>query len=344
MVDTVPVVHSLAHCFLVGTMMADVAVTLESRGSYLHGFLEDATPENGVLQQGVTCTYGAPGQVAQASASDSRTIYLSISTPVLSPDVSLPEDLGGCALQEIRRVYSDVMEVVEAPKEGFTLTVKIDLARLPQRKGSLTDLPEKFTVIFPMRFSEDSDVVIAASLFQELMDVGYSPACAKAPACTWSPIPPPELRGESLQSLSTNGGFVSFEIYSYHAKGQKMENTIWILLNFYAFVKYYIKCTRGFIQRKMRQRLESLSEALEKARIGEDKDCENVQESNAGRRCAKRLLNVSKSRVLRRTCGALTRRIGRIFLPIRIQVLARFRRRWLRMPKVSSLRKYTKLD
>lgn len=44
------------------------------------------------------------------------------------------------------------------------------------------------------------------------MDVGSSEAFAKAPPCHWSPIPPPELRGEPIEDLSTNGGFVSFGI------------------------------------------------------------------------------------------------------------------------------------
>lgn len=44
------------------------------------------------------------------------------------------------------------------------------------------------------------------------MDVGSSEKWAKAPPCTWSPIPPPELRGEPIEDLSTNGGFVSFGI------------------------------------------------------------------------------------------------------------------------------------
>lgn len=51
------------------------------------------------------------------------------------------------------------------------------------------------------------------------MDVGSSEAWTEAPHCTWSPIPPPELRGELLEDLSTNGGFVTFGIYlSYHTQ------------------------------------------------------------------------------------------------------------------------------
>lgn len=44
------------------------------------------------------------------------------------------------------------------------------------------------------------------------MDIGSSNAFAKAPHCIWSPIPPSELRGEPIEDLSTNGGFVSFGI------------------------------------------------------------------------------------------------------------------------------------
>lgn len=50
------------------------------------------------------------------------------------------------------------------------------------------------------------------------MDIGSSEAFAKAPPCTWSPIPPPELRGELMEDLSTNGGFVSFGITLLHIK------------------------------------------------------------------------------------------------------------------------------
>jgi actin related protein 2/3 complex, subunit 2 len=67
---------------------------------------------------------------------------------------------------------------------------------------------EKIHAIFPMRFRDDTDLAIATSFFQELQDLGNS--FARAPRCSWSPIPPPELRGEHVDRLTTNGGFVSF--------------------------------------------------------------------------------------------------------------------------------------
>ncbi|PKI54833.1 hypothetical protein CRG98_024784 [Punica granatum] len=155
--------------------------------------------------------------------------------------------------------------------------------------------PQKITAVFPMRFKEDPDVIIATAFFQELMDVGSSEAWAKAPPCTWSPIPPAELRGEPLEDLSTNCGFVSFDITSHHVKGKRLDKTVWSLLNFHAFVKYHVKCTRGFIQRRMRKRLDSLvkilhSEGLEEEREHEEEPKgsprEHVPQSKSVEACA----------------------------------------------------------
>ena len=90
-------------------------------------------------------------------------------------------------------------------------TKKINLQRIEgsQRRAFLMRLQaERIHAIFPMRFRDDTDLAIATSFFQELQDLGNS--FARAPKCSWSPIPPPELRGEHVHRLTTNGGFVSF--------------------------------------------------------------------------------------------------------------------------------------
>ncbi|KAF8014352.1 hypothetical protein BT93_H0252 [Corymbia citriodora subsp. variegata] len=134
----------------------------------------------------------------------------------------------------------------------------IKLVYHPREPFFVVRQPEKTTAVFPMRFQEKTDVIIATAFFQELMDVGSSEAWVKVPLCAWSPIPPPELRGEQMEDLSTNGGFISFDILPRHVKGKRLDKTVWNLLNFYAFVKYHVKCTRGFIQRRMRKRLDNL--------------------------------------------------------------------------------------
>ncbi|KAJ8530658.1 hypothetical protein K7X08_023539 [Anisodus acutangulus] len=88
----------------------------------------------------------------------------------------------------------------------------IKLVYHPREQFYVIKQSQKITAVFPMLFKEKTDVIIATAFFQELMDVANSKACAKAPHCIWSPIPPPELRGEAIEDLSTNGGFVSFGI------------------------------------------------------------------------------------------------------------------------------------
>ncbi|URD99861.1 protein 2 3 complex, subunit [Musa troglodytarum] len=203
---------------------------------------------------------------------------------------------------------------------------------------------EKTTVIYPMRFKDDTDVVLATSFFQELVDVSNSEAHSKAPRCTWSPIPPPELRGEPFQYLTTNGGFVSLEIFSQHIRGTKADNTVWNLLTFVSYVKYHVKqCTRGFIQRKMRQRQESLTEVIRGARIRGDEVCKKHQIGD--HKNVKKLMNFSRSKMFKKKYTIITNKIKKFHFRIRIKwLLHRFRRQWLRVQKIPLLRKYRKLD
>ncbi|KAL4643640.1 hypothetical protein ACB092_02G106700 [Castanea dentata] len=216
----------------------------------------------------------------------------------------------------------------------------IKLVYHPREPFFVVRQPQKIIAVFPMRFKENSDVIIATAFFQELMDVGSSKEWAKAPPCTWSPIPPPELRGELIEDLSTNGGFVSFDILPRHVEGKRLDKTVWSLLNFYAYVKYHVKCTRGFIQRRMRKRLESLVKVLQKASSEE----EEQQQIKKDKGCKYMRKIVSKSKNFKRRCGNLSRKIKRVRLRIKIRGVGRFHRQWLRLPKFCSSKGYAKLD
>ncbi|KAK3187664.1 hypothetical protein Dsin_027225 [Dipteronia sinensis] len=219
----------------------------------------------------------------------------------------------------------------------------IKLVYHPREPFYVIRQPQKIITVFPMRFKEYSDVIIATAFFQELMDVGISEKWAKAPPCCWSPIPPPELRGESFEDLSTNGGFVTFDIAPRHIKGKRLDKTVWNLLNFYAYVKYHVKCTKGFIQRRMRKRLDSLVEVLQKPNLEEDEYTKKVQ-VNAGCRRSRKWVKLPKSKFLKRKYGEFIKKIKRIRFRLKIQGFLRFRQRWLKIPKFSSSMKYKKLN
>ncbi|KAJ7979810.1 Arp2/3 complex 34 kDa subunit [Quillaja saponaria] len=218
----------------------------------------------------------------------------------------------------------------------------IKLVYHPREPFFVIKQTQRIVAVFPMRFKEKSDVIIATAFFQELMDVGSLDKWAKAPPCTWAPIPPPELRGEPFEDLNTNGGFVSFDISSRHIEGKRLEKTVWSLLNFYAYVKYHVKCTRGFIQRRMRKRLDRLVEVLHKTNSEEDEQIKQDQDAGCGR--MRRLVRPSKYHILKRRYGNLKNQIKKIRSRIKIHGFGQFRRRWLKIPKFSSSMGYKKLD
>ncbi|KAK9137807.1 hypothetical protein Sjap_008401 [Stephania japonica] len=323
--------------------------------------------------------FGSVQYRVQVFSSDPDYVLLSITTSLQSQGLPQANSIPYHALQGL---YSNMVEVVQPPKEGYQLTLKIDITKMPQRKEDrirvVTEIcsvqavllssqlkemlwhlfsldnfrmmfkpiklvyhprepfyvvrqPDKITVIFPMRFQDNSDVVIATTLFQELRYVGSSGSCTKAPPCSWSPIPPVELRGESFEDLSTNGGFVSFDIFSHHIENSKLDKTVWNLLNFYAFVKCHVKCTRGLIQRRMRKRMEILSEVLQKTGIARNELADRKAPRN--NRCLRKMKSFSKSIILKRRCGFFARNIKIVHSQIKAHGLDRLRRRWTRVTR-----------
>ncbi|PUZ47973.1 hypothetical protein GQ55_7G208500 [Panicum hallii var. hallii] len=320
--------------------------------------------------------FGSIRYHVEASASDPENVYLSISTPSLSHEAApsstgLPE----ATLQETRKAYHKFAEVVEPPREGYVLTLKLNFSGLARPKdrvkainqvsllqsvvlssqlrdmlGSLGPFgtmklvysqrepffvsntkivflhalqAEKIHAIFPMRFRDDTDLAIATSFFQELQDLGNS--FARAPRCSWSPIPPPELRGEHVDRLTTNGGFVSFGVLSRHVRGKKRAaKTAWILLNFQAYVKYHIKCTRSHIQSRMRQRLEALTEVIQDASLRGNHDKTRSQAVLKKRRSKRRPISFAKANTkLQKGFRAILNKVKRLRLRIRVKGLDR---------------------
>ncbi|PKI35111.1 hypothetical protein CRG98_044500 [Punica granatum] len=265
----------------------------------------------------------------------------------------------------IKEICADALTIVEPAKDGYQLTIKLNLSKIPPGKESIkviTEIsavqakllscqlkemlrnvnsqeqlqgmykpiklvyhhrepffvirqPRKIATVFPMRFKEDPDVIVATTFFQvQLMDVGSSEEWAKAPPY----------------------------ITSHHVKGKRLDKIVWSLLNFHAFVKYHVKCTRGFTQRRMRKRLNSLVKILHSEGPEEEREHE---EEPKGCGCMSSFASTSRAKNLKRRCQNLfVRKSKRIHFPVKVRGGMRFRHRWLKIPKFSSPRRYTKLD
>ncbi|KAG2285698.1 hypothetical protein Bca52824_045302 [Brassica carinata] len=172
----------------------------------------------------------------------------------------------------------------------------------------------------------------------ELVEVGSQNEMGKAPQCSWSPVPPFQLRREPVQDLTTNSGFISFDITSRHVEGKRvLDTTVWNLLNFYAYVEYHIKCSRGYIQRRMRKGMDSLAKVFYSFYVHTDEITTNANT------LIKKLVKVQKGKLMmKQRCKEMTKACS-------FNGCARFRfnQRWISLPKFSSNpsdKSYTKLD
>ncbi|PRQ30240.1 hypothetical protein RchiOBHm_Chr5g0022461 [Rosa chinensis] len=272
----------------------------------------------------------------QVTMKNPHIVLLSVSLPTPPPETVFLSGLPAGAIEAIKAAYGSVVQILDPPRDGFNLTLKLNLSKLPtdeeykhallvkiasvrevvlgaplrvilkqlasrtvasdidplvalvhRPKESFFLIPqaEKVTVVFPMRFKDSIDIVLATSFLQEFVDARRTAGLNNAPYCMWSPTPPLELKGAPDEALSVNAGFVTFVVLPRHVEGKKLDRTVWSLSTFHAYVSYHVKCSEGFMHTRMRRRVESLIEALDRAKLG----MENARNNAAQNRSFKRL-------------------------------------------------------
>ncbi|PWZ38295.1 ATP-dependent DNA helicase 2 subunit KU70 [Zea mays] len=258
----------------------------------------------------------------QFSMRNPKVMVLSVALPLPPPEAILYDGLPLGAIEAIKAAYGPVVQILDPPKDGFDLTMKINLTKLPldeeQRNTILTQIAsirevvlgaplklllkhlasktvapnvnnlvalvhrpnesfflapqaDKVTIVYPMRFQDSIDIVLATSFLQEFVEARRTAALNNVPSCMWSPVPPLELKGVSADALNANAGFVTFVVYPRHVEGKKLDRTVWNLLTFHAYVSYHVKCSEGFMHTRMRRRVESLIQALDRAKSDAEK-------------------------------------------------------------------------
>ncbi|KMT07655.1 hypothetical protein BVRB_6g147800 [Beta vulgaris subsp. vulgaris] len=260
----------------------------------------------------------------QTSMKNPHILLLSLSLPTPPPGAMFAGGLPYGAIEAIKSAYGTVVQILDPPKDGFNLTLKLNFSKLSPdedtRQALLTKVAsvrevvlgaplrlvlkhlasrslapdmdqlvalvhrpnesfflypqiDKVTVIFPMRFKDSTDTVLATSFLQEFVEARRNAAAGlnNAPSCQWSPSPPQELEGVPEEALSANAGFVSFVIFPRHVDNKKIDRTVWNLSTFHAYVSYHVKCSEGFMHTRMRRRVESLIEALDRAKSDQEK-------------------------------------------------------------------------
>jgi len=70
----------------------------------------------------------------QSQASDPQLAYLSISMPPLCHGI-LPKELSSKTIEMVKGLCPNVVEIIDPAKEGYQLTLKLNLNQIPRNKG-----------------------------------------------------------------------------------------------------------------------------------------------------------------------------------------------------------------
>jgi len=118
---------------------------------------------------------------------------------------------------------------------------------------------DRVVVIFSIAFDDPDDVVFGHVFLNE-----FSKNMPGAPACdTYLKDPPSELAG--IRGLHAHG-YASFLLEARHYQPNKRENTCDVVLTFRNYLHYHIKCSKAYLHIRMRARVSSLLQVLNRAR------------------------------------------------------------------------------
>jgi actin related protein 2/3 complex subunit 2 len=123
---------------------------------------------------------------------------------------------------------------------------------------------DRVTIIYSMDFKERVDRAVAKVFLQEFVDARRT--LGAAPPVAYGTNPPLELKEFGITEPTGNLGFVTFSVLKSHLDGGKKEKVIAVLQSFRNYIQYHIKCSKSFFHSRMRARVASLLQVLNRAK------------------------------------------------------------------------------
>lgn len=65
-------------------------------------------------------------------------LLLSLSLPTPPPETVYFGGLPSGAIEAIKAAYGSILQILDPPKDGFNLTLKLNLSKLPPDEGSMS--------------------------------------------------------------------------------------------------------------------------------------------------------------------------------------------------------------
>jgi len=209
-----------------------------------------------------------PGPACQLQEPPSGySICLEVNIDLLPADDPAGAEALVKRISELKRnLLAGPMErAISAMLEGVSNSQKLERIQY-RRYESMWVKPEadRVYVIYDVAFTDPADQVIARSFLQEFQH--SSQKVNGAPFTTYSTEPPVELRGERIQQHPTCVGYIRFAVLEQHLIGEERRaKTVSSLVGFRNYLHYHIKASRTYLHIRMRRRVQSLLQILQRA-------------------------------------------------------------------------------
>lgn len=127
---------------------------------------------------------------------------------------------------------------------------------------------ERVFVIFSIAFKDPGDQILARVFLQEFADARKT--MNNAPSVSYSAKEAPlELKGVRGVKEDVNTGFVTFVLFKNHITAKNADRTVNAIETFRDYLHYHIKCSKAYMHTRMRNRVETLLQVLNRARPAE---------------------------------------------------------------------------
>src|SRR3990167_221490 len=148
-------------------------------------------------------------------------------------------------------------------KKGSNEIIQIDY----RASESIYIKPEadSATVIFSISFLDDADAVFAKVFLQEFADARKNMRGVPAIKFSYKEAPL-ELTGHPVVRNIESNGFVSMVLFDAHLNPKNVYNTINLVEIFRDYLHYHIKCSKAYMHNRMRDRVQSWLQVLNRAR------------------------------------------------------------------------------
>lgn len=128
---------------------------------------------------------------------------------------------------------------------------------------------DRVVLIYEVDFANHVDKCIAKVFMQEFAD---SKNVRNAPPVKWSETPPAEMTEFDITESSGSLGYLSFAVLPSHVKATVRPNVVAVLQNFRSYLSYHIKCSKSYFHSRMRARIKSLKQVLNRAKLVVEED------------------------------------------------------------------------